>query len=136
MSESNSSESRFSTADLRSPYRIEKCRVELRRIIPKGASFSKLTAEDVSPILNHINSVSRERLGNKTPFDLFSGKCEKKLPDLLNCHQKFLQTQLNTFPSPVAFGNARNQQVQKPGPPQSLIDSMEVCEGLVSYGPY
>ena len=37
-------------------------------------------------ILNHVNSEPRESLGNKTPFDLFIGKNEKKLLDLLNLH--------------------------------------------------
>lgn len=63
---------------------IEKSHVELRKIVPKGTSFAKLTAEDVTLILNHVNSEPREILGNKTPFDLFAGKNEKKLLDLLN----------------------------------------------------
>ena len=43
-----------------------------------------MKAEDVRLILNHINSEPREVLDNKTPFDLFTGKNEKKLLDLLN----------------------------------------------------
>lgn len=65
---------------------IEKSHVELRKIVPKGTSFAKLTAEDVTSLLNHVNSEPRESLGNKTPFELFSGKNEKKLLDLLNLH--------------------------------------------------
>ena len=65
---------------------IEKSHVELRKIVPKGTSFTKLTAEDVTLILNHVNSEPRESLGNKMPFDLFTGKNEKKLLDLLNLH--------------------------------------------------
>ena len=60
--------------------------MELRKIVPKGTSFTKLTAEDVTLILNHVNSEPRESLGNKMPFDLFTGKNEKKLLDLLNLH--------------------------------------------------
>ena len=65
---------------------IEKSHVELRKILPKGTSFTKLTAEDVTLLLSHVNSEPRESLGNMTPFDLFSGKNEKKLLDLLNLH--------------------------------------------------
>lgn len=65
---------------------VEKSHVELRKIVPKGTSFTKLTAEDVTLILNHVNSEPRESLGNKMPFDLFTGKNEKKLLDLLNLH--------------------------------------------------
>ena len=60
--------------------------MELRKIIPKGTSFTKLTVEDVTLALNHVNSEPRASLGNKTPFELFSGKNEKKLLDLLNLH--------------------------------------------------
>ena len=63
---------------------IERSHVELRKILPKGTSFAKLKAEDIRLILNHINSEPREILDNKTPFDLFTGKNEKKLLDLLN----------------------------------------------------
>lgn len=65
---------------------IERSHVELRKIIPKGTIFTKLTAEDITLVLNHINSEPREVLDNKTPFDLFTGKHEKKLLDLLNLH--------------------------------------------------
>lgn len=65
---------------------IEKSHVELRKILPKGTGFTKLTPEDITLLLNHVNSEPRESLGNKTPFDLFTGKNEKKLLDLLNLH--------------------------------------------------
>lgn len=63
---------------------IERVHVELRKIIPKGTSFSKLTPSDVTLALRHVNSEPREILDNKTPFDVFTGKNEKKLLDLLH----------------------------------------------------
>lgn len=51
----------------------------IRRIIPKGNSFGKLTVIDVTAICNHINSVLREHLGDKTPFELMDSEDEKKL---------------------------------------------------------
>lgn len=51
----------------------------IRRILPKGSSFNKLSTNDVNLICCHINSVLRENLGDKTPFDLMDSKDEKKL---------------------------------------------------------
>ena len=65
---------------------IEKSHVELRKILPKKTSFSKLTSDDVTLLLNHINSEPREILGNRTPFELFTGKYEEKLLAMLNLH--------------------------------------------------
>jgi IS30 family transposase len=56
----------------------------IRRILPKGTSFNKLTTGDISVICCHINSVLRENLGDKTPFDLMGSKDEKKLLSALN----------------------------------------------------
>jgi IS30 family transposase len=44
----------------------------LRRILPRGSSFDKLTQNDVSLIMSHINSYSREKLNDKSPFETFS----------------------------------------------------------------
>ena len=63
---------------------IEKNHVLLRRIIPKGTSFAPLLDQDVNIMLCHINSVPREIFDNKTPFELFQGKEEKKLLELLS----------------------------------------------------
>lgn len=62
---------------------IEKNHVFLRRILPKGTSFEHLSGKDVNLICRHINSVPRELLQNKSPFDLFSGKEKEKLLDVL-----------------------------------------------------
>lgn len=56
----------------------------IRRIIPKGTSFNKLTVSDVSLICCHINSVHRENLNNNTPFELMDSSDEKKLLSALN----------------------------------------------------
>jgi IS30 family transposase len=55
---------------------FEKPKVELnhefiRRILPKGTSFDNLQQEDIDLMMSHINSYSREKLNDKTPFDLF-----------------------------------------------------------------
>lgn len=56
----------------------------IRRILPKGTSFNQLNVSDVSLICCHINSVHREHLDNKTPFELMNSADEKKLLSALN----------------------------------------------------
>ena len=43
----------------------------IRKILPKGKSFDELTQSDISLMMSHINSYSREKLGDKSPFDMF-----------------------------------------------------------------
>jgi IS30 family transposase len=43
----------------------------IRRIIPKGTSMDSLEQDDINLMMSHINSYSREKLGEKTPLDLF-----------------------------------------------------------------
>jgi IS30 family transposase len=43
----------------------------IRKILPKGRSFDDLSQSDISLMMSHINSYSREKLGDKSPFDLF-----------------------------------------------------------------
>lgn len=43
----------------------------IRRILPKGTSFDNLSQADINLMMSHINSYSREKLGNKSPFELF-----------------------------------------------------------------
>lgn len=42
----------------------------IRMFFPKGSSFDEHTQEDISNMMNHINSYSRPSLGNKTPYDM------------------------------------------------------------------
>lgn len=44
----------------------------IRKILPKGTSFDNLTQYDISLMMSHINSYSREKLNDKSPFDIFS----------------------------------------------------------------
>lgn len=56
----------------------------IRRIIPKGTSLNKLNVEDTRLVCCHINSVIRDNLDGKTPFDLMDSADEKKLLSALN----------------------------------------------------
>lgn len=60
----------------------------IRRVFPKGTSFSNLSDDIVKNLQDNINSIPRESLNNETPFNL----TKKLYPDLikkLNC--KFIQ---------------------------------------------
>lgn len=43
----------------------------VRRILPKGTSFDRLTQTDIDHMMNHINSYRRAKLGNRTPYEAF-----------------------------------------------------------------
>jgi IS30 family transposase len=43
----------------------------IRRILPKGTSFDEFTQTDIDKMMSHINSYSREKLNDKSPFEMF-----------------------------------------------------------------
>ena len=49
---------------------LEKNHEFIRYVLPKGSSFDALTQEDVTLLVNHINSVRREKFHGKTPYIL------------------------------------------------------------------
>ena len=53
---------------------IEKNHEYIRYVIPRGKSFSPYTQEDITLLLNHINSTRRSKLGGRTPFELAESK--------------------------------------------------------------
>lgn len=52
---------------------IEKNHEYIRYVLPRGKSFSPYTQDDITLLLNHINSTRRSKLGGKTPFELADG---------------------------------------------------------------
>ena len=58
--------------DPAAPYQkgaLENNHTLIRRILPKGTSFNDLNQEDITLLMNHVNSYSREKLANKTPYE-------------------------------------------------------------------
>lgn len=51
--------------------RCERNHEYIRYILPKGSSFDDLTQEDVTLMMNHINSMPRASLNAKSPYQLF-----------------------------------------------------------------
>jgi IS30 family transposase len=43
----------------------------IRKILPKGTSFDGFTQTDIDTMMSHINSYSREKLNDKSPFEMF-----------------------------------------------------------------
>lgn len=44
----------------------------IRRVLPKGTSFDNLTQDDITRMMNHINSYKRKKLNNRSPYETFS----------------------------------------------------------------
>jgi IS30 family transposase len=44
----------------------------IRRIIPKGTPLDPFTQDDISLMMNHINSYRRANLGDKSPYEVFA----------------------------------------------------------------
>lgn len=65
----------------------ECCHEMIRRFIPKGKDMSPYSQEDISLMMNHINSYTRESLGNKTAYDTFAFLYGQEVLDLLGCYK-------------------------------------------------
>lgn len=44
----------------------------IRRIVPKARSFNDFCQDDIDLMMNHINSYSRKKLGDKSPYEVFA----------------------------------------------------------------
>jgi IS30 family transposase len=55
----------------------------IRKILPKGKSFDELTQESINLMMSHINSYSREKLNDKSPFEMFSFIYGQEVPEKL-----------------------------------------------------
>lgn len=74
--------------DAGSPYQkgaIEVNHGLIRRILPKGTSFNNLTQEDISLMMNHINSYKRKKLNNRSPYEAFSFYYGEETAKRLGC---------------------------------------------------
>lgn len=58
---------------------IEKNHEFIRYVIPRGKSFNSYTQEDMTLLMNHINSTRRPGLGNKAPYELINEEDEDML---------------------------------------------------------
>ena len=63
---------------------LERNHEYIRYILPKGTSFSFMTQEKCNILASHINSVPRESLNNKTPYEVFEFLDNSELLSMLN----------------------------------------------------
>lgn len=57
----------------------------IRRFIPKGTDMNPFSQDDITLMMNHINSYSRASLGDKSPYDVFSFLYGSNMLKLLGC---------------------------------------------------
>jgi IS30 family transposase len=55
---------------------IEKNHEFIRYVIPRGKTLTPYTQEDMTLLMNHINSIRRPGLGNKAPYELINEEDE------------------------------------------------------------
>ena len=65
---------------------IEKAHEDIRKVLPKGKSFDNLTQADVTLLANHINSLCRDSLDGKCPYDVAKHRLHIHLIFLLFYH--------------------------------------------------
>ena len=63
---------------------VEKNHEYIRYIIPKGKSFDYRTQNDITLMMNHINSTARASLNGSTPFKLAQMLLEPSLLEKLS----------------------------------------------------
>ena len=76
--------------DPSSPYQkgeIEVAHELIRRVIPKGTSLDDFQQEDIDLMLSHINSYKREKLNNRSAYQMFSLLYGDELLRLLNIRE-------------------------------------------------
>jgi len=57
----------------------------IRRVLPKGSSFNHLRQEDITRMMNHINSYKRKKLNNRSPYETFSFYHGEEVLQKLGC---------------------------------------------------
>ena len=65
---------------------IEKNHEFIRYVLPKKTSFKNLTQNDCLILANHINSLCRKSLNNKSPFEAMTFICDEKTLNFLNMY--------------------------------------------------
>lgn len=59
----------------------------IRRVIPQGKSIDHLNQQDINLLMSHVNSYTRKKLNDQSPFDSFSSRYGFKLINALKISQ-------------------------------------------------
>ncbi len=65
---------------------IEKNHEFIRYILPKGSSLKNINQEDCDLIMNNINSLCRDSLNGKSPYEAMLFLCDECILKTLNCY--------------------------------------------------
>ena len=65
---------------------IEKNHEFIRYVLPKGTSFKNITQNDCDILKNHINSLCRDSLNGKSPYEAMLFLCDEFTLRSLNCY--------------------------------------------------
>ena len=65
---------------------IEKNHEFIRYILPKGSSFKNITQADCDLFMNNINSLCRDSLNGKSPYEAMLFLCDEYILKKLNCY--------------------------------------------------
>ena len=65
---------------------IEKNHEFIRYILPKGSSFNNIYQEDCDLIMNNINSLCRDSLNGKSPYEAMLFLCDEYILKKINCY--------------------------------------------------
>mgnify|MGYP000552778934 CR=1 FL=1 len=65
---------------------IEKNHEFIRYILPKGSSFKNITQENCNLIMNNINSLCRDSLNGKSPYEAMLFLCDEYILKSLSCY--------------------------------------------------
>jgi len=66
---------------------IEKNHEFIRYVLPKGKTLNPYTQEDITVLMNNINSIRRESLGNKSPYEVTTDKNILRMMELMGLHK-------------------------------------------------
>ena len=77
--------SELSQASWQKP-QIEKNHEFIRYVLPEGKTLNPYTQEDMLLLANNINSIRRESLGNKSPYEATTDKSILRLMGLMGLH--------------------------------------------------
>lgn len=86
---------------------IENNHELIRRIIPKGVSLKPYSQKDLNTICSHINSLYRESLGGKCPFDLIQSYINKDIINKLGIN-KINDSEVKLIPELLGTKNINN----------------------------
>ena len=102
---------------------IENNHELIRRVIPKGISLNPYSQKDFDLLCSHINSLYRESLDGKCPFDLIYKYINKNILDNLNI--KKIDDDKVTL-TPHLLGDKNIQNIKK------YLDDKEIKEAHIS----